>query len=257
MLSKRQDFWLVLIWPLFAAFLCLSFPINFAASTIVFYVIPSVYLSIKMSGQIVKTSVMSFTGALIWSTFDYIWELTNAWNLTSIANYKFLDVISIEAPIWSFFWFYFLIICYEYFYEKDGSKEKTQPLTYKLLVAGLFGFLLLSFLVVFLNADLRVPYSYLVLGSIVCIVPIILMTKKYPALRKKFFYAGLYFFYATIVYEMIGLYNHYWYFPDVGQFIGKTHLLGFPLPFEEIVLWITLGSIGVLSWYEFFDDDRK
>jgi len=33
--------------------------------------------------------------------------------------------------------------------------------------------------------------------------------------------------------------------------------LGYSMPFEEFFFWIILSTIAILSFYEFFDDDRK
>lgn len=47
-----------------------------------------------------------------------------------------------------------------------------------------------------------------------------------------------------------------WTFPG-DQFIGWVNMLGVRFPFEELLFWFMLAAIGILSYYEFFDDNRK
>jgi len=54
------------------------------------------------------------------------------------------------------------------------------------------------------------------------------------------------------------------YQPTNGIFPGKTLSVGckysifaFRLKFEEFALWMILGSMYVLTWYEYFEDDGK
>lgn len=257
MLSKKQDFILMLVWPLVSVCLLEVFSLSFIWSVMFFYIIPSVYISTKIPGQIKKTMYFALTGAILWSTLDYIWELTNAWKLSSILQYKFLGVISVEAPIWSFTWIYFIVIVYEYFFERDLLKEKTKTSTHEFLLINILGFVGLLVLVIFFRANLSLPYSYLILGTLTSLLPSIIILLKYPDLRGKFFSAGIYFFYATLAYELVALHLKHWWFPTSGKFIGSISILNLSFPIEEGFLWVLVGSLSVMSWYELLDDDHK
>lgn len=256
MLTKKQEFVLAVIWPALVIALCLYLKLNIIVNIILFYVVPATYYSYKIPGQVKKSLTFAFIGGLILSCFDYIWELTGAWITPTIFPFKFLGVASVENILWSFAWIYFVVSFYEYFFEKDFNKEKTATTTYRLFAVSCLGFLLLLVVVFVLKINLSVPYSYLVLGTLLSL-PALYLLLNYPNIRSKFIRVGAYFFYQSLMLELAALYLGYWYFPQSGQFIGKVTLLGLTFPFEEFVLFITFGSVIVLSWYELFDDDRR
>lgn len=256
-MSNRQKDWILMLsWPLVTGALCLYFNFNFIVSIVFFYILPSIYVSIKVPGQIKRALVMALAGSLLWSTLDYIWELTGAWGLTSISQFKVFGVVSVEAFFWSFFWMYYIIIFYEYFFEKTRKSQTTTKKTKELLLTTILVFCLVGIVVTFFYKNLAVPYSYSIFGTL-CTIPFFVIFLHYHKIRARLLHAGLYFSYATIIYEIVGLYLRYWWFPEQGQFLLRFNLFGFIIPLEEIVLWIILSSVSIISWYEFFDDDRK
>ncbi len=246
----------MIAWPVVAALLCLYFKLNIIYAITLFYVIPSIYLSCKIPGQVKKSLIVAFAGGTLWSTLDYIWELSKAWATPTFFPFKFLGVASMENVLWSYLWVYFVVIFYEYFFERDRNTERTTSLGYKLLEISCFGFIGLVTAVFILKIDLFLPYSYLLLG-LLCTLPVVFLLTRYPRLRSKFFGVGVYFFYYSLVLELLALDRGYWYFPKEGQFIGHVTLFGLTFPIEEFILFVSIGSIIVLSWYELFDDDRK
>ena len=103
---------------------------------------------------------------------------------------------------------------------------------------------------------LDIPYFYLTAGIVLGIIPISIVLFEYPRLIAKFFKTAAYFFYLNFAYEITALKLGIWDFPG-DQFIGWVTFFGMRFPFEEFFFWIILGAIAMLSYYEFFDDDRK
>ena len=103
---------------------------------------------------------------------------------------------------------------------------------------------------------LIIPYFYFVGGVVLVLIPVISVLFKFPNLIVKFSKMGAYFFYSSIIYEITALKLGLWDFPG-DQFIGWVSIFGTVFPFEELFFWIILGVLSVLSYYEFFDDDRK
>jgi hypothetical protein len=62
--------------------------------------------------------------------------------------------------------------------------------------------------------------------------------------------------YLALMFELTGLELQLWTFPGT-HFIGWVDLLGYKFPFEEFFFWFVLSAITILSYYEFFDDNRK
>lgn len=255
-LTKKQDFLVMVFWPLFIAGLSLILNLNSLYFLLLFFAVPAAYLSFKMPGQVKKSLTFSFVFGSVWTILDCFWEMSNAWVTPSVFPFKFLGVASMENIIWIYIWVYFVVMFYEYFFEHDSQKEKTTKLTHSLIFVVSLGLLVLAIMVSFFKIHVYVPYSYFILGSL-CLIPLVFLLTKYSKIRSKFLGVGTYFFYNSMVFELLALYLNYWYFPDIGQFLGTITIFGLVFPLEEYVIFISLGSIGFLALYELFDDDRK
>ena len=124
-----------------------------------------------------------------------------------------------------------------------------------LIVLVLVSFSLFIAVLVASPALLRIPYSYLALGVILGLIPIILEAVHCPQKFRKLLQAQAYFFYLAFVYEVTALKLGWWAFPGT-EFVGWLEVFGVRFPFEELFFWIMLGSLAALSYYQFFDDEQ-
>jgi hypothetical protein len=187
---------------------------------------------------------------------DYISVTTGQWFFPhSIIPYRLFGIIAFEGVFWFFFWVYFVIIYYEYFLDENCTPKLYYP-AFKYVVI-LFLVLLSAFFVVkTLDASLlRIPYFYFIVGIVMGVIPITAVLFKFPNLFTKFAKAGAYFVLFCLIWELVAVPLEQWTFP--GQFVGWIVLFGVRFPFEEFFVWMVLGAVAILSWYEFFDDDRK
>ena len=60
----------------------------------------------------------------------------------------------------------------------------------------------------------------------------------------------------NFIYDIAALKLGWWTFPGT-EFIGWISIAGVSFPIEEFIFWIILFALGVLSYYEYFDDDEK
>lgn len=104
---------------------------------------------------------------------------------------------------------------------------------------------------------LVVKYAYLYIGLIIFLLPAVSFLSFFPRLLSKYIKTASYFFSLNILVELTGLNLGQWQFPNNGYFIGWVELFGYRFPFEEFFFYIILAAIGILAYYEFFDDDRK
>ena len=188
---------------------------------------------------------------------DYIAHINGQWLIfDSIIPYRFLGIVTIEVVLWAIFNAYYVLMFYEYFLDHNITNRLWNP-HMKYVVAILF-ILLISFLIAFFNfpSVLKIPYFYLCFGIVLLLIPILLELIKYRNLISKFLYTGAYFFFVTFLYEVTALRLDWWDFPGE-QFIGWMNIFGVSFPIEELIFWIMLLAMGILSWYEFFDDDNK
>jgi len=48
----------------------------------------------------------------------------------------------------------------------------------------------------------------------------------------------------------------WWDFPG-SNFIGWVSIFNIRFPLEELIFWLFLFAMAILTYYEFFDDDEK
>lgn len=255
--ERKLDLFILLLMPLVSTILSLSFKTKFLVSTLLFFGLPAAYLSYKNKDSVKKSALFSLIFSLpLTLMIDYIGTDTKTWLINfSVFDYRLFGKIALEQFVWSFLSVYLVVIFYEYFFEK--GKEKIIEKKMKYFVMGVSVVLLLFFIFLFTRPELlKLPYFYLIVGCVLTVIPGLTTFSFFPKLFSKFVKAGSYFFVLFLLEELVGIHLNHWSFPG-NQFIGWVNLFGFQFPFEELFFFIILGAIGVLSYYEFFDDDRK
>lgn len=260
-LTRQQingDRILFYVWPLIVATFALLVRSEYFISLFLFFGLPILYLSYRNKNQIKKALLFSWPVFLLMAiVLDYICDITGTWLVTrSIINYRVLGQVSIENIIWLPLYTMFIVMYYEYFFEfteRDSLYKPRLKYFYALFIS-----VFIIFLIIYTtNKDwLYIKYFYLKFGIILGLIPTILMLAKAPRLFTKFIKTGIYFAYLSLVYEITALYLNWWSFPG-NEVIGIVVIGRISFPVEELLFWITLGAVSLLSFYEFFDDDQK
>ena len=102
---------------------------------------------------------------------------------------------------------------------------------------------------------LDIPYFFLIIGVTVLVIPIVL---TFFQSRAKIFHmlkTGVFFTVTALLHEIVSLELNHWYFPAHGEFIGFVPFFGHTIPVEELLFWIILMSFGILSFFEYFEED--
>ena len=79
---------------------------------------------------------------------------------------------------------------------------------------------------------------------------------NHPKMNVKFFKTAAYFFYLTFIYEVTALQLGWWDFPST-NFIGWVSIFNVRFPLEELIFWLFLFAMAILTYYEYFADDEK
>lgn len=247
----------MILFPIVAAVLTLVFQTNFLTSTLLFFGIPSAYLSFRNPGVVLRNLVAVTFSIPLGFVADYLGVLDKSWYVpTTVFNFRILDVVPLEDLIWGYLWIFFAIMFYEHFLDfgKRGdriSKDIKYLVVFALVLSTVFSLLLLV-----RPGLLRIEHFYLKGGVVLFLLPLITFLAFFPKFLTKYIKVGIYFFGLSLLFELVALHTHQWEFP--GQhFIGFVDLLGLSFPFEEFLFWFVLGVSSVLSYYEFFVDDRK
>jgi hypothetical protein len=266
--SRKNDFVLVIIFPLVALFLSFLFKANFLISTLMFFGLPSIWLSFKHKRSIKKTLFFSavFTIPLA-VIIDYIMVVSGAWYIVdTIFTFRLFNIIVLEQFVWAFSYCYLIIIFYEYFFDTKvkesvfyffGKHEKVFTKPMKRLVAALVVAISIFFVFLLINPSLlQIKYAYVLIGLIVFFIPLAIFLLEFPNLFTKFLKVSIYFFYLSILVELAGIKLNHWIFP--GQyFVGWFNFFGHTIPLEEFFFYFVICAAAGLAYYEFFADDRK
>ncbi len=257
---RRLHLAVLVVYPILSSVASLYWRADLWLSLILFYLVPSVYLSILNPRAIKRSAVFSlFFGVPISVIVDYLAHLTGSWSMnhsSSWLGYQIFNFTSVEQILWAALFAYLVVMFYKYFFDNElEGKSLSSGMRWLIvgtaLAAGLFFFTL------GINPELlNISYFYLKSGLILTLWPIILVLMFLPWLSGKLLKAAAYFAIFNLIYELTALRLNQWSFPGQ-QFIGQVTLLGQTFPFEELFFFILLGSMALLCYYEVFDDDRR
>lgn len=248
----------MLFWPIIAPLLVLFFKAGFYSSLFIFFIIPSLYLSIINRRVLKRLVLFSVIFLPITIAIDYIMEFTQGWHVSSITeSYRIFGYASLENVVWAFVFIYFVVAFYETFLH-DHIHPKIYYPQIKYLI--LLVFILSSIFLLELVIDpilLNINYFYLKFGLLLFIPPIIFILWKAPHIWRKLIKTELYFFFLFFGYELTALNLNQWAFPVKDQLLGFITIGRVRFPYEEFIFWILLSAMAIVSYFEIFDDDGR
>lgn len=254
---KKLDIFLLIVLPIIATSATLVLRLNYFWAIILFFGSTAAWLSLRTPKMIARTALFA---ALFTSPFaivvNYVAVQDGSWYVpTTIFPFRIFGSLPIEDIILGFLLTYAVIICYEHFLDKGRHNLVDKKMKYFIWP---FLLLLITFFALFVvNQELlKIKYSYFWMGTIFLVLPIISTISIFPRLLSKYLKVGAYFALLLAIFEYTGISLNQWIFPGK-NFIAWIQYFGYKIPIEELVFWIFLTVIGILSYYEFFDDDGK
>ncbi|MBI5139354.1 hypothetical protein HZA26_01965 [Candidatus Nomurabacteria bacterium] len=254
--AKKIDLIILLIYPIFGAIISHLLNINAFGSVIVFFGIPSLYLTFKEKRHIKRAALFSLLAVPIMIIVDYIAHLNDQWIIPNSVLPRIFEYVTIEVILWAVFHFYFVIMFYEHFLHHHFTKNLWSQKIRYLITLCIFSFSIFLTLYSFFPASLQIEYFYLWVGIILILIPIILQLFSHPKFISKFFETAAYFFYLTLTYEITALQLGWWDFPGK-QFIGWIYISNIKFPLEELIFWLMLTAMAILTYYEYFEEEEK
>ncbi len=255
---KKYDYLVLALIPFVAATIALLFRTNYLITTLLFFGIGPLWLTFRAKPiKIYKTALFTLLLAFPLGTvvLDYILVLDQAWWSPTIFPWRLMGIVPWEDLIWGLLQGYFVILMYEYFFDRGRDYVVGKRFRYFLVFLILLLALFFS-AYFFYPVLLKIPYAYLWLGLSFFIVPSAIFLAKYPKTIPKLLKLSVYFFVLHVTFEFTALELGNWVFPG-SNYLAVLTLGGFVIPIEEIVVWWFLFIISIISWYEFFDDDCK
>lgn len=232
---------------------------SFFISTILFFGLPALYLTIRIKDTkaIKKAGLFALLSMIPIAALDVFAVTNKSWLVpSSIFSFRIFDIVPLEDLIWGGLLIYTTVLFYEYFLDRGKNMLKINKLA-RMVVIFFVTLLFFGVIFLYLNPEfLKIPYYYFWGGIIFILVPTIAFLIFYPKLIHKFLIAGLYFFFLGLVFEITGLELRQWEFPTMGL-LGWVDVFNYRFPAEELLFWLILFSSATLSYYEFLFDDRK
>jgi len=176
-----------------------------------------------------------------------------------------IQFVSFEVLLWAFCMFMFVILFYEYFFEKRVREKSGHSRSSKFLIFTLFYLCLVYCLIFSKSTFVRtlLVFNLWNAGYFASVLWRIPFPKVFPKLLK----TAIYFFYLNLLYEITALKIGWWSFPSK-QFIVRFLLWG-RFPFESfsldniihschsLVLWVLFWWREIVPWMIFKSDYVK
>lgn len=251
--STKALFYLYLILAT-STVLTLALPINLLLSTLLFFAIPSLFISIKRPDIVWRAAKFSFCISIISIVTDYLAEKDQSWTSSSMFSFRILNTVPIEAIIWVFLFTYLIIAYYQFFFKKTFHKinNKKMAIVYiacLLVIIWLIAATLLS------KFSLKIEFFYIKSGISIILLPLIIFLIIWPRYIKRFLMMMPYFVILGISNLLVSLEKNYWAYPGK-NFIAVIQFSTFRLPLEELIFWIILYPSFTVALYEILNNDN-
>lgn len=255
-MKEKIDIFLVIFFPLFAVFVSFKFDTVFLVSTLLFFALPSIYLSYRTPNGILRSAIFSMLFSIVGTLlFDHLAKVDKAWYTTTIFPIKIFGTVTIEDLIFTFLFVYFVTIFYEHFEDKGKHKILAPRMKYFFVLATT---VLSVFLLIYLiNPAFNVNFTYIKIGSVLFLFPVVAFLIEFPKYISRFLKVAPYFFFLIFSQEIVAVKLNHWGFPGK-NFIGFISIpfFGIVIPYEELFLWISISAISVICYFEYFDDNK-
>jgi len=254
-INKKFDLLVVLIFLGIVVVIALIFnlkPLIFGTFYLLF---GSIYLILREKKNFLKIflAVVVF-GFLYGFVFDFVETYNKAWTITRLVfPWKALGILPLDDILGFILMTLFIVVFYEHFLDDEKNRRISKNLKWSLIPIAVGSIPILVAYFVDLNL-LRIPYVYLVGGILAIIFPFAFSLYK-PRFLEKFLKLAAFFFIVWFVLELVALETGGWVF--AGEYIGTVEILGLVFPFEELFFWMFWYAAAVVSYYEFFIDDKK
>lgn len=250
--KKRQRLLFLTAYILLACLLVYFLKPVYLLSIIIVLVPPAVinFLWLKKSRfKILLFSVL--TTILFAPPVELAARLADAWDVQSILP-RLFGIAPLENILFAFLNFFWVLVFYEYFVDKDLRRKISRRL--RLIVLGYLLLFLLVFTIFFIAPNL-LAVNYALLAIIILIIPGIVMFWFNPKLLKKTWLPTIFFAFVFFVYEVVSLLIGSWWWP--GEYLLPVSLLGRVFPLDDVIIWYLLSTPVLIAGYEFFVDDNK
>lgn len=251
---NKLDALFVFSWTLVAFVLSLLYGRNYLLTGLFFFVIPSIYLSLRRPGLIKKCFIVSavFTIPAV-GIASYLAHTDGAWFNFAISGVRILNSYPLDDFLWALIYFYYILAVYEFFI--DGEVNLNLPKKFVKFYEIVIPLTILFSLIAYIRGGIQLQYTYFLSIIVWFIVVPWTIIAYHPVLIPKIVKLGVYFLFLSVLDEYIANVNVNWTFPG-RHFIGYVSIFNISFPLEEF-MWLFLAVPAIVTYYEFVADDER
>ncbi len=250
--NKTSEKIFLIIYFIFVAVISSAFHLTYLVSTILFFIPPSVYATIKRPWLFKPIALYALSiGIPFVVIIDTLALFNNAWWETSVFSQRILNLVPLDTVLWAVLYAYTIPVLYEYFF---GIRESiTLPKKFWKFALGLF-IALVTFVITFsLNKQwFTIPYFYAIFVSIFYILTSLIGLIRQPKQFTRLLQQCVFFSILLLIGELGALAADQWGFSG-SQYLGMIYIGSLAFPFEEMI-WILIGVPAFLYVYLQFTD---
>lgn len=245
--NKTTEKILIIIYFIFVSFISSTFHLSYLLSTLLFFIPPSIYVTIKRPKLFKSITLYALSIGIPFSIIiDTIAVYNNAWWETSVFQYRIFDFMPLDTVLWAILYLYTIIALYEYFFGVHESINVTKK--FWKFALGLFVSLVFFVITFSLNRDwFTIPYFYTVFVGIFYVltsfIGLIRHQKQFIRLLKQ----CIFFSVLLLIGELGALASAQWGFSG-SEYLGMVNIGSLAFPFEEMI-WILIGVPAFLYVY--------
>ena len=256
-MKKGKGLELVILFVYFIVMFLIAWylKINFLTISLTFFGIPALYYLFKGKNinkkTLLQTLLLTASATLVVETIAHS---SSSWYVPSTFSFRIYNIFPLESYIWCITYCLFMIVFYEYFFDKGKVQTKIKASMKWLLGVVWSLVIIVGCIALFVPSILSIPYFYAIFISVFLILNIIVLIQR-STLYKKLSLVSLFLFIPSMLHEVVSLELGHWSFSK-GFHVGYVDFLGYVFPFEEL-LWFLIVPVTILVVYELFMDDGK
>lgn len=230
--------------------------LNFLWGTLLFYGLPSLYITIKAPYHALRTLPFALIfGVVAGFIADFISISSGIWFTQDVSLPYIFGVLPLDDLVWGVFLAYYIIMFYEYFVDRNEDyleNRRHKFLFYSLLITAV----IVTLIHVADEGLLIFSNPYLLIGIPGFIIFPAFVILKNPRYLTRFLLPSVFFFVHSFVFESVATIMNYWHFPS-DVYIGWVTVFNASFPFEEFLFFPVLFAFTILCVYEYFYDYRR
>jgi len=248
------DLLVLSIFPVLAALAVWAFKLNFFFASLLFFGVPSAYLTMRNPAAAKRCLIFAITFLFIGLLGDSYAAKDSAWYVQSMFSFKIFVLVPIEDLMWFFLTSYMILSFYELFFDhvKHRSFGRRMPVLFSLITLAAVVRLILLLTIGHIGT---ITYFYLKSCIVLAIIPLVTFLYEFPRFVSIFLKMTAYFFSLFLLTEIVGLHNGHWSFPSA-HYLGKLPLGPYRIPYEELFFFIIMFASVTVAYFELFDDNR-